>query len=487
MEAFIEILTVVVRTVSGFFWGPPLFIGVLGTGIYYTIAFKGAYQLRGRHHWKNTFGTMFAKDVEGEGTVRSFAAAMVSISSVIGVGNIAGPATALVSGGPGAVFWMWMTALVGMSTKAAEITLGQRYRVYFEGIDEYLCGRAYVLQNGLGWRRLAQGLSWIVVTSPWALLVQTNAVATSIQEAFNVPVTVGIAFIMVTLGITIIGGVRRIAAVADKVVPVMAVFYITAGIILVAMNLSEIPAMFMSIVGNSFTPYAGAGAVAGATVAEAMRFGVARGVYSNEAGMGTGFNVHAAAIVDHPIRQASWGFGECFLDTLIVCSITVFAIMATGANFANPDVTGAALVTIAWQIAYGYWGGVIVALATTFFAWTTLLTAYYGGEKRVNFLAGDTRLNRIAMWAFIVYFIAPMVFAGADTGLLWLISDTVLIIGVTSSILALLLLRKEVVRLHYDYWDRFIPGIERGEKPDRVSYGLSPNYWDEHFKKKNKG
>ena len=478
MDAFLEVLQTIVGTVSGFFWGPPLFIGVLGIGTYYTIAFKGAYQLRVAHHVKNTFGTMFSSDIDGEGTVSGFAAAAVSISSVIGVGNIAGPATALVSGGPGAIFWMWMTALVGMSTKAAEITLGQRYRVYFDGIDEYLCGRAYVLTNGLGWKRLAQALSWVVVVSPWSLLVQTNAVATSITQAFNVPVTVGIAFIMVTIGITIIGGVRRIASVADKVVPLMAVFYITAGIILVVMNLGEVPAMFSNIVGNAFTPYAGAGAVAGASVAEAMRFGVARGVYSNEAGMGTGFGVHAAAIVDHPIRQASWGFGECFLDTLIVCTITVFAIMATGANFANPDVTGAALVTIAWQIAYGYWGGVIVALATTFFAWTTLLTAYYNGEKQVNFLAGDTRLNRIAMWAFIVYFIGPMVFAGADTGLLWLISDSVLIISVVASLICLFFLRKVVVDLHYDFWDRYLPALERGENPERVSFALKPDKKD---------
>ena len=471
----LDVLQTVVTSISGFFWGPPLFIAVLGTGIYYTIAFKGAYQLKIGHHLKNTFGTMFTPpDEEGEGTISGFAAAAVSISSVIGVGNIAGPATALTMGGPGAVFWMWITAIVGMSTKAAEVLLGQRYRVYFEGIDEYLCGRNYVIRNGLGWLRLAQLLAWVVVFTPWSMLVQTNAVATSIAEAFNIPVNVGIWFIFITLAVTIIGGVRRIAAVADKVVPAMAIFYIGAGIILVAMNLGEVPRMFSTIVSHAFTPYAGAGAVAGASVAEAMRFGVARGVYSNEAGMGTAMGVHSAAIVDHPVRQASWGFSECLIDTLLVCSITVFAIMATGANFANPEVTGAALVTVAWQLAYGYIGGVIVAVATAFFSWTTLLTAYYNAEKGVNFLLGDSKLNRTVMWIYMAYYLGPQFFAGADTGLLWMITDTILIISVASSIAALLLLRKPVVEMHYDFWDRYLPALEAGENPPRVSYRFDP-------------
>ncbi len=469
-----ETLEYVVTTISGFFWGPPLFIAVLGTGIYYSIAFRGAYQLKVRYNLRNTFGTMFKKPEKGEGTISGFSAAAISISSVIGVGNIAGPATALTMGGPGAVFWMWMTAIVGMSTKAAEILLGQRYRVYFEGLDEYLAGRNYVLKNGLGWLRLAQLLAWVIVLTPWSMMVQTNAVATSIAEAFNVPVNFGIYLVMITLALTIVGGVRRIAMVADKVVPFMAVFYIGAGIVLVLMNIGAIPAMVSTIVGHAFTPYAGAGAVAGATVAEAMRFGVARGVYSNEAGLGTAMGIHSAAIVDHPVRQAAWGFSECLIDTLIVCSITVFAIMATGANFAHPDVTGAALVTVAWQIAYGYIGGVIVAVATAFFAWTTLLTAYYNAEKQVNFLAGDSALNRTVMWIYIVYYIGPQFFAGMDTGVVWMIADTILIISVAASILALVFLRKSVLELHNDYWDRFIPALERGEEPDGLSFRYDP-------------
>jgi AGCS family alanine or glycine:cation symporter len=470
----IETITKIVSSVSNFFWGPPLFIAVLGTGLYYTIAFKGAYQLKIGFHMKNTFGTMFDSKAEGEGTVRGFAAAATAIASTIGVGNVAGAATAFTSGGPGAIFWMWMTALVGMSTKAAEIILGQRYRVKFESLDEYLCGRNYVMKNGLGWTRLAQVLAWTLLTGPWSLLVQTNAVATSLNQAFGFPVMVGIVFVFISLGVTIVGGVRRIASVADKVVPFMAVFYITVGTILIIMNIREFIPALLTIVRHAFTPYAGAGGVAGATVAQAMRFGVARGVYSNESGMGSGMGVHAAAIVDHPVRQASWGFGENFIDTIVVCTITAMSIMLTGANFANPGITGAALTTIAWQTQFGAFGGYMLSIAVALFAWTTLLSAYYANEKSVNFLAGDTSLNKTATWLFIAYFLGPIFLAGADTGLLWLVTDTMTIIGVCAAIACLIALRKVVVELHYDFYDRYLPALERGENPARVSFVSKP-------------
>jgi AGCS family alanine or glycine:cation symporter len=205
-----------------------------------------------------------------------------------------------------------------------------------------------------------------------------------------------------------------------------------------------------------------------------MRFGVARGVYSNESGMGSGMGVHAAAIVDHPVRQASWGFGENFIDTIIVCSITAFSIMLTGANFANPGVTGAALATIAWQTQFGAFGGYMLSISVALFAWTTLLSAYYGGEKSVNFLAGDTKLNRTAMYLFMIYFLAPIFLAGADTGLLWLVTDTMTIIGVCAAIACLLALRKVVVELHNDFWYRYLPALEKGENPARVSFVSKP-------------
>ncbi|MGI5840575.1 MAG: alanine/glycine:cation symporter family protein, partial [bacterium] len=385
----------VVGAISNFFWGPPLFIMVLGTGLYLTIAFKGAYQRNWGFHWKNTFGKMFAGKGEGEGTVSGFAAACTAIASTIGTGNVSGVAVAITMGGPGAIFWMWMTAMVGMSTKAAEIILGQRYRVKFESIDEYLCGRNYVMKNAMGWHGLAFVLAWqAVLTAPWSLLVQTNAVADSLNQAFGLPVMFGILFVIISLGVTIIGGVRRIASVADKIVPFMAALYIIGGILLVLKNYALIPSVFASIVRHAFTPIAPVGGFAGASVAAATRWGIARGVYSNESGMGSGMGAHAAAVTDHPVRQASWGWGENLIDTLIVCTITGFAILFTQVHITHPNADGAALTTAAFQVAFGQFGGYVVAVASLLFAWTTLLSAYYANEKSLNYIFGDTTANK---------------------------------------------------------------------------------------------
>ncbi len=469
------LLEQIVGTISNFFWGPPLFVGVLGTGLMLTIGTKGYYQTRWMFHMKNTFGKMFDKSKTGVGTVTGFQAAATAIASTIGTGNVSGVAVAITSGGPGALFWMWMTAMVGMATKAGEIILGQRYRVRFESLDEYLAGRNYVMKNALGWRGLAYVLAWqAFLTSPWSLLVQTNAVATSMQQAFGFDLMIGIVVIFVTLGVTIIGGVRRIASVADKVVPFMAMLYIVAGIALIIQNFALIPSVFMSIIRYAFSPAPAAGGFAGASVAMATRWGIARGVYSNESGMGSGMGAHAAAITDHPVRQASWGWGENMIDTIIVCTITGFSILFTNAHVLNPGVTGAALTTAAFQTAFGYYGGVVVALAGALFAWTTLLSAYYAGEKNVNYIFGDTHANKIATWVFIAYFLGPIFLSGADTGLLWLVTDTATIIGVTATLIILWVLRKEIFRLHYDFVDRYLPELEAGKNPPIVSFETKP-------------
>jgi alanine or glycine:cation symporter, AGCS family len=461
----------IVGSISNFFWGPPLFIMVLGTGLYLTIATKGVYQLKVMFHMKNTFGTMFNRDLKGEGTVSGFAAAATAIASTIGTGNVSGVAVAITMGGPGALFWMWMTAMVGMATKAAEIILGQRYRVKFESIDEYLCGRNYVMKNALKWNALAVVLAWqAMITAPWSLLVQTNAVAASLNTAFGLPMMFGIVAIVISLGVTIIGGVRRIAAVADKVVPFMALLYIFAGILLIFKNFALIPSVFSSIVVSAFTPAAPVGGFAGASVALATRWGIARGVYSNESGMGSGMGAHAAAITDHPVRQASWGWGENFIDTIVVCTITGFAILFTGAHINHPGVTGAALTTQAFIDTFGAIGGYIVAIAGVLFAWTTLLSAYYGNEKSVNYIFGDTSTNKMMMKFFIAYFLLPIFLSGADTGLLWLVTDTATIIGVVATIVIIWAMRKEILRLHNDFYDRYLPALEAGQNPPPVHY-----------------
>ncbi|MGI5839401.1 MAG: alanine/glycine:cation symporter family protein [bacterium] len=468
----IEIIQQTVTAIGNFFWGPPLFIAVLGTGLYYTIAFRFTTFSKVGDHFRNTYGAMFSKVTKGEGTFRSFAAAC--LASTMGVGSVAGVATAITMGGPGAIFWMWVTALLGASTKSAEIILGQRYRVKFESMDEYLCGRNYVLKNGLGWHSLARILAWTFITSPWSLLVQTNALVTTVEEGFGLDTRIGLWLVFLSLTVVVAGGVRRIAMVVEKIVPLMAGFYISAGLILLVINYSKVMPILWLIVRSAFTPAAGTGGFAGATVMQAARFGVARGVYSCEAGMGSGMGAHAGAIVDHPVRQASWGLGESFINTIIVCSITALSILITGSHISHPGVTGAPLAAIAFTHVYGPAGGQLVAVAVTLFAWVTMLSAYYGGQKSVNFLFGDTKANKFAMRFWFFYYLIPIFLAGADTGLLWIITDTMMIIGVASGIAALVALRKVVLDLHNDYWYRYLPALNAGENPPPVSFVSKP-------------
>lgn len=471
-DGLLDTIKTIVTAVSNFFWGPPLFIAVLGTGLYYTLAFRFITFTKMRHHIKNTYGVMFARVSKGEGTFRSFAAAC--LASTMGVGSIAGVATALTMGGPGAIFWMWMTALVGASTKMAEIILGQRYRVKFESINEYLCGRNYVLKNGLGWHTLAKVLAWTFITSPWSLLVQTNALVTTVHQVSGIDIRIGLIAVFFSLIIVFIGGVKRIASVAEKLVPAIAAFYILTGSVMLMMNYTMIlPAIWM-ILKYAFTPAAGVAGFTGITVANAMRFGVARGVYSSEAGMGSGMGAHAGAIVDHPVRQASWGVIESLVNTIIICSITALAILISGVNISNPGVTGAALAAMAFESAFGQVGGWLVAVAISLFAWLTLLSAYYGGQKSVNFLFGDTKANKLAMNFWLVYYLAPIFLAGADTGLLWIVTDTMMIIGVCAGISALVALRGVVIDLHRDYWYRYLPELEMGRNPPAVSFTNRP-------------
>ena len=468
----IDVIQKIVSSISNFFWGPPLFIAVLGTGLYYTLAFRFIAFTRIGHHLRNTYGVMFARVSKGEGTFRSFAAAC--LASTMGVGSIAGVATALTMGGPGAIFWMWVTALVGASTKMAEIILGQRYRVKFDSMNEYLCGRNYVLKNGLGWHTLAKVLAWTFITAPWSLLVQTNALVTTVNQVFNVSIQAGLWVVFLSLVIVFIGGVRRIASVAEKLVPAIAFFYILTGSVLLLLNISKVLPALLMIFRYAFTPAAGVGGFAGITVANAMRFGVARGVYSSEAGMGSGMGAHAGAIVDHPVRQASWGVVESLVNTVIICSITALAILISGVYVTNPGVTGAALAALAFENAFGQAGGWLVAVAISLFAWLTMLAAYYGGQKSVNFLFGDTKANRMAMNFWLAYYLGPIFLAGADTGLLWIVTDTMMIIGVCAGISALVALRHVVVDLHRDYWDRYLPELEMGRNPPAVYFVNKP-------------
>lgn len=464
----------IITAISDFLWGTPMTVALVGTGLYLGIRFGFRYNFRKvRFNFRNTFGKMFRKG-EGTGTVSGFAAACTAIANTIGVGNIGGVATAIVSGGPGAVFWMWVSGLLGMSTKACEIILGQRYRVkYSESMDEYMCDRSFVMKNALGWKKGAVVLSvTCFVLGPWTCCVQTESVTSSLQEGFGIDPLISVIVLGVTCFATIAGGLKRISSIMEKVVPIMALFYILGGLGILILNWSEVPAAFGLIFKSAFTPMAGVGGFAGATVRDAIRYGIARGLYSNDAGTGYGIIAHASAKTDHPVRQASWGWGEVFLDTIVVCSVTALSLIITNAYIDYPDVDSAQLTTVAFKVAYGKFGGYFMAIAIAIFAWTTIIGMYYSCEKSVNYAFGDTKANRRATWVYMVYYMLPCVlFYNIEADTLWAMTDLLSAIYVIITLLFIYSKQREIFRLFHDFWDRFVPAQERGENPEPVVYG----------------
>lgn len=349
-------ITTTLYAIDDFMWGSWMTALVLITGIVLTIRFGFRYQRKIVFNFQNTFGSMFSKG-EGNGTISGFRAACTALANTIGTGNISGVATAIVSGGPGALIWMWISAFFGMSTKACEIIIGQRYREHYKNsMDEYVCDRSFVLKNAFGWKKGATVLAiFCFVLGPWTCSVQTEAVTSSMNQAFGVrPIVVDI-IIGVTCLVTIWGGLKRISAVMSKAVPIMAVLYVAMGLGVIILNYQEIPRVVSLIVTSAFSPTAAVGGFAGATVKDAIQYGVARGIYSNDAGTGYGMIAHASARTDHPVRQSLWGWGEVFLDTIIICSITAFTIIMTG-SYTVSDSTSGALTTFAFTQTYGNLG-----------------------------------------------------------------------------------------------------------------------------------
>lgn len=468
MHSFLTFL----QTLSDFIWGIPMTLALVGTGIYLTFLFKFSYITKFKFHFKNTFGKMFKKG-EGEGSISGFAAACTSMANTIGVGNIGGVATAITMGGPGAIFWMWVSGLFGMSTKACEIILGQRYRQkYDKSMDEYICDRSFVMKNALGWKKGAFALAFCCfILGPWTCTVQTESVTSSLYEAFGISPEITIVILGVTCFATIMGGLKRISSIVEKVIPFISMGYILAGIGILLLNINQIPEAIGLILKSAFSPMAGVGGFAGATFKDAVRFGVARGLYSNDAGTGYGIVAHASAMTDHPVRQSSWGWGEVFLDTIVVCSVTALSIIITNSYIDFPNVTSAQLTTVAFKVAYGEFGGYFMAIAVSLLAWTTIIGMYYSCEKSLNYAFGDTTANKFAIKMYMIYYLVPcLLFYKIDAEFLWAATDILSAVYVMVTLTFIYTKKKELVRLYNDFWYRFIPALEKGEKPEKVSY-----------------
>lgn len=436
---------------GGIVWGPVFLVLLVGTGVYLTVRL-GFFQFTHLGHaWKNTFGGMFKKEKDEEGgAITSFQSVSSAMAATIGVGNIAGVATAIYLGGPGAVFWMWLCALFGMATKFAEASLGVKFRntnpdgSYSGGVMQYI-------ENGLGsgWRWLA--VLYAIFAGIAALgignMVQSNTVATSMVE-FGIDPRVSGVVIVILVGLVTLGGIERIARTAEKVVPTMAFIYIIGSVIILILNVGAIPNALRDIFYYAFNPYAaGAGGV-GVAVAETVRYGIARGVFSNEAGLGGASIVHAQA-KNKPTRQGMWGIWEVFIDTIVVCSMTSLVILTTGAL--ETGETGADLTTAAFNQGLPGPGGYIILISIIFFAYTTMLTWNFYGEKSWEYIFG----KKIVVPYRIIFLI--FLFIGAIGGLeaIWDIADTLNGLMIAPNLVALLLLGGILAKEKQSYMDDY--------------------------------
>ena len=438
-------------TVGGWVWGPYMLVFLVGTGVFLTIVLRGlqfsmlGYALKQafRPHPKKEDGS------DHEGDVSHFGALMTALSATIGTGNIAGVATAVVMGGPGAVFWMWMTAVFGMATKYGEGVLAVKYRKVNER-GEMSGGPMYYIEYGLGakwkWLAFAFALFGTIASFGIGSSVQSNSVAQSIQSSFGIePWISGVALTAFT-AIVILGGIKSIAKVSSVIVPFMALFYVIGGLVIIAMNTHLLLPALNLIFSDAFTGQA----VAGGALGSVIRYGVARGVYSNEAGMGSAPIAAAAAKTDHPVRQALVSMTGTFLDTIIVCSITgvvlVMGLMGTG-EFVKPEITGAALTTQTFNNMLPGPGGWIVTIGLIFFAYSTILGWCYYGEKCATYVFGD----KFVPLYRVIYVATVMMGTVVSLDLVWAAADTFNGLMSIPNLIALVLLSGVIVKETKDF------------------------------------
>jgi len=430
------------NSLNSIVWGPAMLVLILGTGLYLQVRLGGMPIRRIaaglRLVWRGRGGD------EAHGEVSPYSALMTCLAATIGVGNIAGVATAVALGGPGAVFWMWMTALVGMATKYAEVLLAVHFRER-DARGRFVGGPMYAIRNGLGPRWAWLGVTFAVFGGLAGFgignMVQANSIAAALQNSFDLsPVITGIVLTVIT-GAVILGGIKRIAAVSNWLVPFMAIGYVIAALFVLAFHWREIPHAFALIFETAFTGTAAVGGFAGAAMIAAIRYGVARGIFSNEAGLGTAGIAQAAGMSNDPVRSGLIGMMGTFFDTIVVCTMTGLAIVVSGVW--QSGKTGAELTQLAFQSAMPGIGGEVVAIALAIFALTTILGWSYYGERCWQFLVGD--------WTIMPYRIlwTVMVFFGAIThlDLAWMIADTLNALMAIPNLIALLALSPVVVQL----------------------------------------
>ena len=460
----LETISSINQVVNDFIWGVPAMVCIIGVGILLSVRTNFIQIRKFPYAIKTTIGRMFKKKEAGDGAMTPFQAVCTALAGTVGTGNIAGVAGAIAIGGPGAVFWMWCSAVLGMCTKFAEVTLAVHFRQRNQEGD-WVGGPMYYIQNGLGkhWQFLAVLYSLFGALTVFGTgnATQVNTIVTAIDSAViqfvhlsdafisNMNLIIGILVAMI-VAMVLLGGVKRIGSVSEKLVPFMAVFYIVLSIGVVVLNYRHLPYVFTSIFEGAFRPEAFTGGVIGSLFVS-MKKGVSRGIFSNEAGLGTGSIAHACADTHKPVKQGMFGIFEVFADTIVICTLTAMVILCSGTPVAYGQAAGAELTIAGFTSTYGGWASLFTAVALCCFAFTTIIGWGLYGSRFAAFLF---KTDKIIKPFFVVYSFVAILGATLDLGLLWGIADTFNGLMSIPNLIALLLLSGTVADLTKQYFSK---------------------------------
>ncbi len=453
----IETITAVNNAVNQFIWGIPAMVCIIGVGLLLSVR-TGFLQIRKfPYAIKTTIGRIFRKKDASDGAMTPFQAVCTALAATVGTGNIAGVAGAIAIGGPGAVFWMWCSALLGMCTKMAEVTLAVHFRERNKN-GELVGGPMYYMKNGLGpkwkWLAVLYSLFGVLTVFGTGNATQVNTIVTAIDSAVlsyagklqgvlpTLNLIVGVLVAML-VAMVLLGGIKRIGSVTEKLVPFMALFYVVLALGVVVLNIRRFPAVLQSIVVGAFDPAAFTGGAIG-SVFLSMQKGVSRGIFSNEAGLGTGSIAHACADTKKPVKQGMFGIFEVFADTIVICTLTAMVILCSGVPVHYGSAAGAELTISGFTSTYGGWSSIFTAVALCCFAFSTIIGWGLYGSRCVEFLF---RTDKVVKPFLVVYSFVAILGATMDLGLLWSIADTFNGLMSIPNLIALLLLSGTVVKL----------------------------------------
>ena len=465
MNGFMEKLAEVLVTVDGFVWGPVMLILLVGTGVFLTIRTGFLTWRNLGYAIKSTLSKEARQKTRGSGDISPFSALTTALAATIGTGNIVGVATAMVSGGPGALVWMWISACFGLTSKFSECMLAIKYREVNEK-GEMSGGPMYTMKKAFKHKKLGAILGWLfalfAVVASFGIgnLTQANSIAESVKTTFHVPVAVtGIVITALAL-LIIVGGIKSISKVSSVVVPFMAIFYVIAGLIIIIGNISNLPAGVSMIFHMAFSVKAVGGGLCGSIVASmmnAMRFGVARGVFSNEAGMGSTPHAHAVAKVKHPVEQGFVAMIGVFIDTFVILNLTALVIITTGSR--TTGLTGAQLSQYAFSTLYGKFGEIFIAICMFFFAFSTIIGWYFFGEANIRYLFGAKAVKIYSIIVCICVALGSL----QEVELVWNMADCFNSMMVIPNAIALVALSGLVKKTHDDYYNNFLPNQKKGK------------------------